>query len=126
MTKQSKYNYRGHPAGPAMAHQREMNRLNQTPTARQRKFLRFLKAKLRECGIEDYGKDYREPGTRTEASNAIEHLNRICRERGIEVSRESKAFQQVISYSTGSFGEYRETTGLQPETNKTESDGENT
>lgn len=97
MAKQNRYNYNGKPAGAIYGHSKELERLQGTPTAKQRKFLRCLEGHMRQLGLEPYDEAHKAPQTRVEFSDAIERLSKICRENGVEIRSQSTPFEHVVT-----------------------------
>lgn len=102
MAKQNRYNYRGATRGSRMAYDAEIDRLRTTPTAKQRKFHRFLLATLNEHSI-DPGKPAFPLVTRADFSREIERLVAICKENGIETASNNKSFVRVVTINDNGF-----------------------
>ena len=103
MAKQNKgYNYRGSPRGSKMAYDAEIDRLRSTPTAKQRKFHRFLLMTLKEHGIDPGPAPYG-TSTRAELSREINRLVALCTENGIETASNNKPFVTTLSINPNGF-----------------------
>lgn len=103
MAKQYKgYNYRGAPQGSRMAFNAEVERLRSTPTAKQKKFHRFLMMTLKEHGV-DPGTPTYGLFTRAAYSREIERLVAMCKENNIETSSKSEPFVHVMSINSNGF-----------------------
>lgn len=91
------------PQGSRVSHEREIERLRTTPTAKQLKFLRFLRMTLKEHNV-DPGSPGHALHTRADYAEEINRLVALCKENQIEsVKSNGKAFARVLTINENGF-----------------------